>query len=187
MQPAISAEKHPPRMARLSAARLTNETMSIGERVTTKTAPGGGAAELAKLLNAAAVRKRCALVHDWVAAGRSQHFTLHPQRLAEVSAYVADVTRAAYPDLDIPPHSRWRHFTAGGINRWTSIARRLDGATANDRARAAIDLTTISVLLDAGAGDRWRYRERATEHFDAVYPPETAAASVDRSTNVNAS
>jgi Protein of unknown function (DUF1688) len=153
-------------MARQSAARLTNETMSIGERVTAKTAAasGDGAAELAKLLNAAAVRKRCDLVHDWVAAGRSQYFTLHPQSLAEVAVYVADVTRTAYPDLDIPPHSRWRHFTAGGIDRWTSIARRLDGATADDRARAAIDLTTVSVLLDAGAGDRWRYREQATGH-----------------------
>src|SRR5262249_23212264 len=31
-----------------------------------------------------------------------------------------------------------------------------------ERARIAADLATVSVLLDAGAGDRWRYREDAT-------------------------
>ena len=115
------------------------------------------ASELAKLRNAAAVRERCALVHHWVAAGRSQHFTLDESRLANVAAYVADVTRTAYPDLKIPPHSRWRHFSAGGIDRWSSITQRFDDT--GECARAAIDLATISVLLDAGAGDRWRYRE----------------------------
>jgi Protein of unknown function (DUF1688) len=124
--------------------------------------PTGAAAPLAKLRNAAAVRERCGLVHDWVAAGRSQHFTLDEQRLADVARYVAGVTRTAYPDLKIPPHSRWRHFSAGGIDRWPSIAQKIDGASVSEHARAAIDLATVSVLLDAGAGDRWRYREQAT-------------------------
>jgi hypothetical protein len=31
-----------------------------------------------------------------------------------------------------------------------------------ERARARFDLAIVSVLLDAGAGDRWRYREAAT-------------------------
>jgi Protein of unknown function (DUF1688) len=120
------------------------------------------ASELATLRNAAAVRKRCRLVRDWVRAGRSQHFTLDDQRMADIAAYVADVTRAAYPDLKIPPHSRWRHFSAGGIDRWAMIARELAGAPAGERARVAIDLAMVSVLLDAGAGDQWRYREPAT-------------------------
>ena len=125
-------------------------------------ASSSAAAELAKLRNAAAVRERCTLVRHWVAAGRSQHFTLDEGRLADVARYVADETRIAYPDLKIPPHSRWRHFSAGGVDRWTSIAQKLGGADAGERACAAIDLATISVLLDAGAGDRWRYRERAS-------------------------
>ena len=138
--------------------------MSTTERTPARSdaASGGDAAALANIFNAAAVRERCVLVHHWVAAGRSQHFALDESRLADAAAYVADVTRAAYPDLKIPPHSRWRHFTAGGIDRWASIAQKLEGATANERARIAIDLATVSVLLDAGAGDRWRYREQST-------------------------
>src|SRR5205823_12371529 len=30
------------------------------------------------------------------------------------------------------------------------------------RSRAAVDLATVSVLLDAGAGDAWHYREQDT-------------------------
>ncbi len=128
--------------------------------------PAKSARALATLRSAAAVRKRCRLVYDWVAAGQSSHFTLDENRLDDVAACVADVTRTAYPDLKIPPHSRWRHFSAGGVDRWAQIERRLAGATPHQRACAAIDLATISVLLDAGAGDRWRYREDATGlHF----------------------
>jgi len=111
------------------------------------------------LNTAAAVRARCRMVHRWVADGRSPHFSLDASRLDAVAADVADVTRAAYPDLKIPYHSRWRHFAAGGIDRWNEL--RVDG-DAIERARIAVDLATVSVLLDAGAGDRWRYRESAT-------------------------
>jgi hypothetical protein len=115
--------------------------------------------DLARLRSAAAVRERCGLVHRWVADGRSPHFALDESRLDAVAAYVADVTRATYPDLAIPCHSRWRHFSAGGVDRWSALAKKID-ADAIERARAAVDLATVSVLLDAGAGEAWRYRER---------------------------
>jgi len=119
------------------------------------------AVNLAKLNDAAAVRERCGMVHRWVGDGHSPHFTLDESRLAAVAAYVADVTREAYPDLKIPYHSRWRHFSADGIDRWGALAARSD-ADHLERARMAVDLATVSVLLDAGAGDRWRYREGAS-------------------------
>jgi hypothetical protein len=122
---------------------------------------GKPAAELARLRDPAAVRERCHIVRRWVAGGRSPHFTLDESRLETVAAYVADVTREAYPDLKIPYHSRWRHFSAGGIDRWSALAARIV-ADPVARARAAVDLATVSVLLDAGAGDAWRYREPDT-------------------------
>ncbi len=116
--------------------------------------------ELLALRNAAAVRERCELVYGWVAAGRSPHFTLDETRLDATAAFVAEVTRAAYPDLVIPHHSRWGHFSAGGHDRWSTLP--LAGVHELDRARAAIDLTMVSVLLDAGAGAAWRYHDAAT-------------------------
>jgi hypothetical protein len=116
--------------------------------------------ELLALRNAAAVRERSELVHQWVAAGRSPHFTLDETRLDATAELVADVTRASYPHLVIPHHSRWRHFSAGDCDRWAGL--QLAGGTALERARSAIDLTFVSVLLDAGAGAAWRYRDGAT-------------------------
>jgi hypothetical protein len=74
-----------------------------------------------------------------------------------VADYVVAVTRAAYPDLDIPYHSRWRHFAVDGVDQWAPIAARIDDPT--ERARTAADLAVVSVLLDAGAGASWRYRD----------------------------
>jgi hypothetical protein len=116
--------------------------------------------ELAKLRSAAAVRERCGMVCRWVAEGRSPHFSLEESRLPVVAVYVAEVTRTDYPDLKIPYHSRWRHFSAGGVDRWGELAAGLD-VDAIERARVAVDLATVSVLLDAGAGDAWTYREGA--------------------------
>lgn len=116
--------------------------------------------ELIALRSAAAVRERCARVHDWVAQGRSRHFGLDETRLEAVATFVAHVTQSTYPDLVIPHHSRWRHFSAGACDRWAALP--LAHMSAIERARAAIDLTVVSVLLDAGAGAAWRYRDVAT-------------------------
>jgi len=110
------------------------------------------------------VRERCDNITRGVAAGQSRHFCLQRERLAEAAAFVAQVTRERYADLRIPYHSRWRHFEAGGIDRKAALDRALAGATLRQVARAQIDLAVVSVLLDAGAGAAWRYRERATGH-----------------------
>ena len=101
------------------------------------------------------------MVAHWVAAGRSAHFVLDPSKLTAVAEYVAEVTREAYPDLQIPYHSRWRHFNAGGIDRWSGLAQAI-GPDRIEQARTAVDLATVSVLLDAGAGNEWRYVESGT-------------------------
>ena len=145
----------------ISESVTKNVAENIAENIAKSIAKSSPAPELARLRTAAAVRERCGMVQRWVADGRSPHFVLDQSRLEAVADYVADVTRAAYPDLVIPYHSRWRHFSAGGIDRWSKLAAR-SGADPIERARRAVDLATVSVLLDAGAGDAWRYREQAT-------------------------
>ncbi len=76
--------------------------------------------------------------------------------------YVIDTMRANYPTLDVPYHSRWRHFAAGGHDRWAALADRLSDVPADEVARIRFDLVVASVLLDAGAGDAWRYVEPTT-------------------------
>jgi len=117
--------------------------------------------ELLALRSAAAVRARCDLVYRFIADGKSAHFRLDDARMDDVAALVAETTRKAYPDLRVPYHSRWRHFAPDGVDRWDALAARFD-VNSLERARRAVDLATVSVLLDAGAGDAWRYREPAS-------------------------
>jgi hypothetical protein len=119
----------------------------------------------AALLNATAVRRHCEQIMAYVVKGDSPHFNWHAERLPATAAYVAEVIRERYPDLSVPYHSRWRHFEAGGVDRWGEVCRThgLDGPTQKDeRARVRIDLVIPSVLLDAGAGPDWRFSDVAT-------------------------
>ncbi|MGH7117268.1 MAG: DUF1688 family protein, partial [Stellaceae bacterium] len=117
------------------------------------------AAGAAALLSAAAVRERCGIVFAAAEQGKTPHFRLDCARLDDAADRVAAITRRRYPELIVPYHSRWRHFSAGGIDRAALVA---PGADAAQAARARIDLAFVSVLLDAGAGPGWQYHEAET-------------------------
>lgn len=119
-------------------------------------------APASELLSTGAIRERCANITRAVEAGHSQHFRIDRSCLQPAARVVADATRRRYRDRAIPYHSRWRHFDAGGLNRVSELNRQLACYDRDDRLRAQIDLAVISVLLDAGAGANWRYREPGT-------------------------
>jgi len=111
------------------------------------------------LLSAAAVRERCEIVFAAAERGDTPHFGLDLAHLGEAADRVAATTRRRYPDLAVPYHSRWRHFSAGGVDRAALVAAAADAA---EQARARIDLAVVSVLLDAGVGQGWHYAEDET-------------------------
>ncbi|WP_422743718.1 URC4/urg3 family protein [Mycobacterium sp. WMMD1722] len=117
---------------------------------------------VAELRTTAAVRERSGRLLARARAGESAWFTVDDGALEHAAELVATVTRTRYPDLAIPFHSRWRHFEAGGVDRRSDLEKRLAGADAAGQARAMIDLTVVSVLLDAGAGPTWTYTETAS-------------------------
>jgi len=99
-------------------------------------------------------------------------------RLPLTADFVAKVVSERYPNLRPPFHARWRHFVFGGRDFWAQIAAaRVAGGAAGaaagaarskswanpaSAARAAFDLAITSVLLDAGAGAEWCYRDGAS-------------------------
>ena len=111
------------------------------------------------LLTARAVRERAHRMLSIGLDGRLPNFLVHPDRLDAVVELVLETTRKNYPSLDVPFHSRWRHFVLNNDDRWAEIARRTKWSDAAARARAEFDLAIVSVLLDAGAGATWRYRD----------------------------
>ena len=114
---------------------------------------------LALLRDPATIRLRCAAVLKSVEDNNSANFRLNRDALGAVADRVAALSLRRYPDLNIPLHSRWRQFDAGGIERRAELDALLQGRDRAERARVHFDLTVVSVLLDAGAGPRWHYTE----------------------------
>ena len=107
------------------------------------------------LLSAAAVRERA---HKMLSLGDAlPNFRLDLGKLEATAQLVIDITRAAYPTLDVPFHSRWRHFDIDGFDYWKEIDEAMAWPSPAERSRTAMDLAIISVLLDAGAGPSWRF------------------------------
>jgi hypothetical protein len=94
--------------------------------------------------------------------GRLDDWTADLDRLGPTADFVAEVVRERYPRLDVPVHSRWRHFVFGGRDLWDEIVVKSNWHGTEAAARSAFDLVITSVLLDAGAGAGWHYHDRAT-------------------------
>lgn len=116
-------------------------------------------AAVAYLRTADAVRERAHGLLKLAERDALPHFIYRADRLPQAIDYILETVRARYPDLRIPFHSRWRHFTAGGRDRWMEMSRDLASRDPAERARVRFDLAATSVLLDAGAGTRWQFRE----------------------------
>ena len=114
------------------------------------------------LLCAAAVRKSADRMFTLALDGSLDDWTVNLDRMPVAADFVARVVRDRYPLLDPPLHARWRHFVFEGRDLWSEIAAARDWPTAASAARAAFDLAITSVLLDAGAGAGWRFRDTAT-------------------------
>jgi hypothetical protein len=114
--------------------------------------------QTAYLLTTAAIRERAAEIFARSERGETS-FAYDPAKLKPAVDYVLRVIQKKYPDLQIPFHSRWGHFRAGGVDRSADFDRKLGSLNAMEKARAKLDLVITSVLLDAGAGAEWSYRE----------------------------
>ncbi len=113
------------------------------------------------LLDPRAIRDRAALIFELTKKGETS-FDYHPEKLEETVALVEKVTRENYPDLDIPFHSRWGHFNAGGVDRNAEFNGLISHLDQDEQCKSKLDLVIVSVLLDAGAGDNWTYLEEKT-------------------------
>ncbi len=110
-----------------------------------------------------AVRQSAERIYQQLVRGHSEHFRIDEKQLPRAVDLTRAVTQAAYPDLEqIPYHSRLAHFGAGGIDRLLDFERRCSGLAPDEQLRSWFELIITSVLLDAGAGNAWRFVEEET-------------------------
>lgn len=122
-----------------------------------------------ELRNLEMIRSRCGAIFDSAKAGKSKHFNLNMDKMKDVFALVMKTTKANYPDMNIPYHSRWRHFNDLDVVKMTAGWK----CDPIEKARRLLDLVTISVLLDAGAGNKWSYLDGQTTK--PKHPRDTGA------------
>ncbi|KAM0185533.1 hypothetical protein ACHAPI_012154 [Fusarium lateritium] len=120
------------------------------------------------LLSLQAVRAQATKVLEAARRGSLNHFDYEESRMKEVADYVSKVIDRDFgPDKydTIPPHGRWQHFEVGGTPRVDSLLKEWSNESGVDQTeitRRLVDLFFVSVLLDAGAGDVWRFNESGT-------------------------
>ncbi|KAF8800155.1 DUF1688-domain-containing protein [Phlegmacium glaucopus] len=128
----------------------------------TNTSPALTAAYLRTL---PAIRERCGRVHDLAVKGKLDYFDYHPEKEADVTNFCIGIMRRDYGEnfSNIHPHGRWRHLDAGMDRIQPLIAKWASHPTnppdTKEETRRLVDLFVVSVLLDAGAGNVWKYTE----------------------------
>jgi len=114
-----------------------------------------------------AIRERCAVIYEAAKADSSKHFVVDLRKLDTVVDYVKETMDINYPGnaADIPFHSRFRHFEAGNLDRVEQLKEEWgESCDAAEKTRRLLDLVVVSVLLDAGAGDSWKYTEESNNN-----------------------
>lgn len=110
---------------------------------------------LSYILSPQAIREQSQRIYQHGISGKS-NFILYENRLDAAADFVIAVMKENYPNDDIPFHSRWRHFTPGNFDR----VKKFESSFSTDKLEACrqkIELAITSVLLDAGAGEEWKY------------------------------
>lgn len=109
-----------------------------------------------------AIRERCDRLFNLALNDKLPYFRIDLSKLEKCADYVIQVMRDDYPNLEIPFHSRWRHFEVGNVSRIAELDAALAEFSPLEKAKVKFDLAIISVLLDAGAGANWQYFENET-------------------------
>src|SRR5271169_4227987 len=89
------------------------------------------------LLSAGAVRTRARYMLKLGLEDELPNFRVDLDRLDDTADLVVTTTRKKYPTLDVPFHSRWRHFVVDGVSRYDSLAPAAGSAEPPARARSA--------------------------------------------------
>ncbi|KAG0645006.1 urg3 [Hyphodiscus hymeniophilus] len=119
------------------------------------------------LLSLKSVRESAQVAYKAAQADQLRAFDFHPEKLDDVVDFVCSViTRDHSPETfsQIPPHGRWQHFETQGVPRLEGLLNdwKCAGVQNLECTRRLVDLFLVSVLLDAGAGDVWKYTEEGT-------------------------
>src|SRR3569833_1020350 len=97
--------------------------------------------EAARLLTAGAVRDAADSMFRLAQAWKLPQWRLDMSRMDAAADLTAETVRANYPDLNVPYHARWRHFSAEARDLWAEAEKPSDP---KELGRAAFSLIVPS-------------------------------------------
>ncbi|KAI9255211.1 hypothetical protein BDA99DRAFT_442425 [Phascolomyces articulosus] len=101
------------------------------------------------------IRDRCYQVYEKAQQGKLCYFDIDETKIDKIVDHIEDLTHRRFSDVSkIPPHSRLRHL-GETYEEWRS--KQEPGI---ELARKMVDLVIVSVLVDAGAGQQWKYTKK---------------------------
>ncbi|GMG26341.1 unnamed protein product [[Candida] boidinii] len=114
------------------------------------------------------VRETNLCTKDLILDNKLENFDVDLSKLDSIVEFVINTIKSSFPDneslLTIPVHGRYQHFEVGGKPRLTNlIENEFAKIDELEICRKLIDLFIVSVLLDAGAGNLWKYNEDGVE------------------------
>ncbi|KAK9234395.1 hypothetical protein V1525DRAFT_383476 [Lipomyces kononenkoae] len=108
-----------------------------------------------------AVRERTRLVMEKAKVNQLINFDIDFTKFDDTVDFVASIIQRDFAQnySKIPPHGRWQHFDVGGVPRIQRLVDSWSGVDDTEIAKRLVDLFLVSVLLDAGAGNKWVFSE----------------------------
>ncbi|GAA5988026.1 hypothetical protein JCM11641_002135 [Rhodosporidiobolus odoratus] len=104
------------------------------------------------------IRERCFKVFALAEQDKLDYWHLDLSVEPKIVDFVCELIARDYgTDYDsIPPHGRWRHFVGNRVDpllqKWAE-----ENVDPLEKARRLVDLMVVSVLMDAGAGNDWKF------------------------------
>ncbi|KAH9468962.1 hypothetical protein Pst134EA_009486 [Puccinia striiformis f. sp. tritici] len=120
------------------------------------------------LKSLAAIRERCQQVFNLtIDQDQLEFWTVDQTTLPAIVDFCSYLISRDYgTDYEsIPPHGRWRHFLANAEDRISPLLKEWSSEPNLDPleiGRRLVDLFVVAVLMDAGAGDEWKFIEPTT-------------------------
>ncbi|SCV70908.1 BQ2448_3670 [Microbotryum intermedium] len=104
------------------------------------------------------IRARCSRVFALAEADQLQYWSLNLSQQPKIVDFVCSLIERDYGSnyAAIPPHGRWRHFVGDRIEPMLAMWHG-DNVNSLEIARRLVDLMVVSVLMDAGAGNDWKF------------------------------
>ncbi|KAH8926294.1 DUF1688-domain-containing protein [Atractiella rhizophila] len=110
-----------------------------------------------------AVRETCSKVFEAALKGENEYWDVDLSKETDIVDFVQSLIERDYAGdyASIPPHGRWRHLIPmpGNPDPLQALIASWQSASldAIEISRRLVDLVVVSVLVDAGAGNEWRY------------------------------